>query len=412
MGLTQKLGLLAQSVQQDTSLNIGIGGAANASFKLQVTGTTNLTGALSVGAANDGNGTLYVSALASTNAARLRNDNASFSTLDINNANASGTGVYSVASKNYFSGNVGIGVVTDTWRADIGNVRAIQFDAGSIWGFRTSGTGDFNIGQNYYYGAAGTRYRLQTGAVSSYRQNDGSHTWQIAASGSAGTSFSFTDAMTITNGGNVGIGTSSPVTYGARNLDVNAGSGVSAYIVARSSNNTETIELAIDGGSGYLSTKSAHPLRLRTQDVTRILITSDGYISLNNIVYNNTVNTSPRTLYIESGTGSLGGISSIRASKKNIQDIENVDWIYKLNPVTFNYRKKDEDGNYTNELHDELFYGLIAEDTEPIADFLVNYNDKEDGTKEMAGIEYMRLITPMLKAIQELKLEIDELKNK
>jgi hypothetical protein len=47
MGLTQKLGLLAQSVQQDTSLNIGIGGAANASFKLQVTGATNLTGALS-----------------------------------------------------------------------------------------------------------------------------------------------------------------------------------------------------------------------------------------------------------------------------------------------------------------------------------------------------------------------------
>jgi hypothetical protein len=60
----------------------------------------------------------------------------------------------------------------------------------------------------------------------------------------------------------------------------------------------------------------------------------------------------------------------------------------------------------------ELFYGLIAEDTEPIADFLVNYNDKEDGSKEMAGIEYMRLITPMLKAIQELKAEIEQLKQK
>jgi hypothetical protein len=43
MGLTNKLGLLAQSVQQDTSLNIGIGGAANASFKLQVTGASLFT---------------------------------------------------------------------------------------------------------------------------------------------------------------------------------------------------------------------------------------------------------------------------------------------------------------------------------------------------------------------------------
>jgi hypothetical protein len=42
---------------------------------------------------------------------------------------------------------------------------------------------------------------------------------------------------------------------------------------------------------------------------------------------------------------------------------------------------------------------------------LVNYNEKEDGTKEMIGIEYMRLITPMLKAIQELKAEVEALKS-
>ena len=148
---------------------------------------------------------------------------------------------------------------------------------------------------------------------------------------------------------------------------------------------------------------------------TRMTITGGGYISLNNVVYGNTVNTSPRTLYIESGTGSLGGISSIRASKKNIESIKNISWIYQLKPVAFNYRKKDKEGNYTEEIYNELNCGLIAEDTAPIADFLINYNDK----KEMIGIEYSRLITPMLKAIQELKAELDtakteinELKNK
>jgi hypothetical protein len=98
-------------------------------------------------------------------------------------------------------GNVGIGVVPDTWRADIGNVRALQFDGGSIWPFRTSGTGEINIAQNYYYGASGTRFRLQTGEATNYRQGDGAHIWQYAASGAAGSSFNFTEAMRITSGG-------------------------------------------------------------------------------------------------------------------------------------------------------------------------------------------------------------------
>jgi hypothetical protein len=224
-------------------------------------------------------------------------------------------------------------------------------------------------------------------------------------------------------GGKVGVGTST-VDY---ELTVNgniAATNGGIYYLQRSSSAAILPIIRFWNGSGLpmtggalgdiltMGTQGTSPYVFATDNTERMRILSNGGINLNNFVYGNTVNTSPRTLYIESGTGSLGGISSIRASKKNIQDIENVDWIYQLNPVTFNYRKKDEDGNYTNESHDELFYGLIAEDTEPIADFLVNYNDKEDGTKEMAGIEYMRLITPMLKAIQEQQAQIQELSAK
>ena len=46
MGKTFSTGLLTNGIWQDASNNIGIG-AANSSFKFQVTGTTNLTGALS-----------------------------------------------------------------------------------------------------------------------------------------------------------------------------------------------------------------------------------------------------------------------------------------------------------------------------------------------------------------------------
>jgi hypothetical protein len=66
-------------------------------------------GSVTIAGTNDGAGTLYVSASASTNAARLRNNDASYGTLDVLNSNASGFGLYAVANKHYFSGNVGIG---------------------------------------------------------------------------------------------------------------------------------------------------------------------------------------------------------------------------------------------------------------------------------------------------------------
>ena len=77
-----------------------------------------------------------------------------------------------------------------------------------------------------------------------------------------------TDKARLTSAGNFGLGTDTPVTFGTRNLDVNGGAG-SAYIVARGSNNTGTIEIAFDG-SGYIGTKTAHDLVIRTSDIQRI----------------------------------------------------------------------------------------------------------------------------------------------
>jgi hypothetical protein len=77
-----------------------------------------------------------------------------------------------------------------------------------------------------------------------------------------------TDKVRLTSAGNFGIGTDTPVTFGTKNLDVNGGAG-SAYIVARGLNNTGTVEMAFDGG-GYIGTKTAHDLVIRTSDVQRI----------------------------------------------------------------------------------------------------------------------------------------------
>jgi hypothetical protein len=134
----------------------------------------------------------------------------------------------------------------------------------------------------------------------------------------------------------------------------------------------------------------------------RMTIAGSGNVIFSSQVYNNTPS-SPRNLFI-SPDGEIGGVSSIRASKTNIESF-NTDWVYDLKPVQFNYRKKDESGQYTEEFDTELFYGLIAEETELVNRELCNYNDDE-----LIGIEYSKLVPVLVKTIQELKAENDTLK--
>jgi hypothetical protein len=132
---------------------------------------------------------------------------------------------------------------------------------------------------------------------------------------------------------------------------------------------------------------------------------------MNSVVYNNTATGLVRTLSIGDNY-TIGGLSSIRSSKTNIENITDVSWLNNLNPVKFNYRKKNEEGQYIDEYYDELSYGLIAEDVEPINDLLCNYDIDEDGNKKLIGIEYPRLIVPMLKLIQEQNQIINNLESR
>jgi hypothetical protein len=239
-----------------------------------------------------------------------------------------------------------------------------------------------------------------------------------------------TKALMIASGGNVLINTTSDngnrfQVFGNSSFTTNSDSVVDIFTLRNNSATSSGLRQRFQNGfgdlaairvsqrdNGALADDGQMEFQVASNSVldTKFTLRNDGAIFLNSFTYNNTVSGGTRNVFIDN-SNALGGISSIRASKKNIQEF-NSQWIYDLQPVQFNYRKKDEDGNYTEDVFDELTYGLIAEDTALIADFLINYNDNKDGTKEMVGIEYMRLITPMLKAIQELKAEIDELKNK
>ena len=80
-----------------------------------------------------------------------------------------------------------------------------------------------------------------------------------------------------------------------------------------------------------------------------------------------------------------------------------------LNPVSFNKRKKDEEGKFTDEFYNELDYGLIAEEAELINNQICFYDETESG-KIIRGISYTKLITPLLKLVQELNTKFKEYK--
>jgi hypothetical protein len=135
------------------------------------------------------------------------------------------------------------------------------------------------------------------------------------------------------------------------------------------------------------------------------------YVNAGNVsaagVYTATVGGTNRDVYVDS-TGLIGYVSSTRASKTNITNITDANWLLQLNPVSFNYRKKDEAGNYTEEADGPIEFGLIAEDTEAIKPELCFYDDV-DGKQELRGISYSKLITPMLKLLQEQQALITSL---
>jgi hypothetical protein len=136
-------------------------------------------------------------------------------------------------------------------------------------------------------------------------------------------------------------------------------------------------------------------------------------------VYSTIVGGTNRDLFIDN-TGLIGYVSSTRASKTNIADINDVSWLNALKPVEFNRRKMVQDGEkiddngmpvmvYSEEFYEEKEYGLIADDAEFVNSELCFY-DVVDGVKILKGIHYSKLIVPLLKRVQQLEAELATLK--
>jgi hypothetical protein len=212
------------------------------------------------------------------------------------------------------------------------------------------------------------------------------------------------ERMRITSAGNVGIGLATPSDV----LDVAApiDGGIR---ISESTNNNRFCKIT---QSTARLTLSADPDGTTSTSYINFLVDGTEWMRVHALgvvtmpaVYSDTV--TGRDLFI-AADGQLGYVSSTRASKTNIQDLSDVSWLYSLNPVSFQYRVKNEDDTYSNEAQPQPEYGLIAEEVELINPDLVFYDETENG-RELRGIQYSRLIAPLLKAIQEQQSLITDL---
>jgi hypothetical protein len=170
------------------------------------------------------------------------------------------------------AGNMGLGVVPKSgWSS---SYAALQVgDGASIYGHKSS----YNaiISSNVWYEGLSPSYYskyLTNGYASSYRQDTGTHTFQVASSGTADAVISWTDAMTIANDGNVGIGTSSP----SKLLHLQSAS--TPTIRLTDTTNTAELEILSGNSEGYIGMRSAHPLIFITGNVEKMRIDSSGNV--------------------------------------------------------------------------------------------------------------------------------------
>jgi len=120
------------------------------------------------------------------------------------------------------SGNLGLGVTPSAWDTST-NVRVLQMNAGSLWGFSTTA---FLMVQNSFSNTSGVRTYVNNGFASEYEQASGQHIWKTAPSGTAGNAISFTQAMTLNASGNLSIGNTND-TY---KLDVTGTARFSSFV--------------------------------------------------------------------------------------------------------------------------------------------------------------------------------------
>jgi hypothetical protein len=101
------------------------------------------------------------------------------------------------------SGNVGVGVTPSAW----GNYKVLE--VGTTSSLYNDGGVATDLSNNMYINSSFAYIRKIAAAATRYEQNAGAHAWYNAANSTAGSTITFTQAMTLDASGNLLVGTTS-----------------------------------------------------------------------------------------------------------------------------------------------------------------------------------------------------------
>jgi len=242
------------------------------------------------------------------------------------------------------------------------------------------------------------------------------HTWTTASAGSA---------MVLLDGGNLGIGTTSPTTKlsiqsGTSNRSIAAQTTTTGAYVAFQDATTSSLGHAKVGAAGNdLNFFAGANERMRIDSSGKVLIgKTDGTTSSDGVqldtatgagrVVNSKTTSGTKDSLMNYHSGSyVGGVrytdtatsfptSSDERLKDNIVDAPagNID---DLKVRSFDWKANGE--------HQE--YGFVAQELEPVAPYAVSSCGTEDA---MLAVDYSKLVPMLVKEIQDLKAEVAALK--
>ncbi len=119
------------------------------------------------------------------------------------------------------SGNVGVGVTPSATQAAY---RSIELFGSNWMGGNGTAPASYYMTNAYYDGAY--KYKLSGYAATLYNAESGTHRWSVAASGTAGASVTWSEAMRLDSSGRLGLGTSTVSSI----LHINAGAAADTNV--------------------------------------------------------------------------------------------------------------------------------------------------------------------------------------
>ena len=173
------------------------------------------------------------------------------------------------------SGNLGLGV---TPSASFAGYKTFQIASQGVISSDSTSNGELEINNNSLRasGSAAPSY-INSFAATKYNQYRGVHAWYNAPSGTAGNAITFTQAMTLDASGNLGIGTTAPVTR----LQLGDGSSGQLKFRIHRGAGTDYTEYFSDTGSTIIDTVGGGDIYLRFNGTSKMSVLANGIVTMN-----------------------------------------------------------------------------------------------------------------------------------